>query len=454
PNSRHITRDYQVEQPGAGGKVLLPLAFCRECGQEYLVVWRKNEDGTVRYLARRDATAADGDQSDGYLYISRDTPWPRDRETVVAERRLPGAWLEVAPVGPGVIRASLQKNLPEPVTVDVFGHERPDAGGIEAAFIPAPFRFCLSCGVAYEQVRGRDFAKLATLDQEGRSSATTLISASIVRSLNAIPASALDPEARKLLTFVDNRQDASLQAGHFNDFVQVTMLRGALYRAAREAVERGEEGLYYDDIPTRLTRALNLKREEYALNPGEEIPLQNRTDAALRDVVNLRVYLDLERGWRVTMPNLEPNGLREVDYLGLTEAAAREDLWSGSAEALRTATPEVRERVCRVLLDEMRRSLAIEVECFDEDEFDRLQRRSQGQLQEDWAVGRDERPDVALAFPRRGTPGSPRSHIAFSGLGKFGRFVKRSDTFPGYLAAVTTDDAQQIIGNLMNALAG
>ena len=68
------------------------------------------------------------------------------------------------------------------MTVDVYGRERPATGGIEAAFIPAPFRFCLRCGVSYEQVRGRDFAKLATLDQEGRSSATSLISTSIVRS--------------------------------------------------------------------------------------------------------------------------------------------------------------------------------------------------------------------------------------------------------------------------------
>jgi serine/threonine protein kinase/very-short-patch-repair endonuclease len=454
PTTRHITRDYQVEQPGSGGKVLLPLAFCRECGQEYLVVWRKNDGGAVRYLARRDASAADGDQSDGYLYISRDTPWPRDKDTAIAERRLPESWLEVsATTGQDVIKPSLTKYLPEPVTVDVFGHERPGADGIEAAFIPAPFRFCLSCGVAYEQVRGRDFAKLATLDQEGRSSATTLISASIVRSLNAIPEKALDAEARKLLTFVDNRQDASLQAGHFNDFVQVTMLRGALYRAARAAVERGEEGLFYDDIPTQVTKALNLTREEYALNPGEEVPLRRRTDAALRDVVNLRVYLDLERGWRVTMPNLEQTGLLEVGYLGLTEAAAREELWSGAAEALRTAEPRVRERVCRVLLDEMRRSLAIEVECFADDEFDRLQRRSQGQLREDWAVGREDRPEVGIVFPRGGTPGSPRNHISMSGRGKFGRFLKRSETFPGYLPAITTDDAQQIIANLMKALA-
>ena len=38
-------------------------------------------------------------------------------------------------------------------------------------------------------------------------------------------------KAKKLLSFTDNRQDASLQAGHFNDFVQVGVMRGALYRA-------------------------------------------------------------------------------------------------------------------------------------------------------------------------------------------------------------------------------
>ena len=42
----------------------------------------------------------------------------------------------------------------------------------------------------------------------------------------------LEPEARKLLSFTDNRQDASLQAGHFNDFVEVGLIRSALYRAA------------------------------------------------------------------------------------------------------------------------------------------------------------------------------------------------------------------------------
>ncbi len=454
--ARHITRGYQVEQPGSGGKILLPLAFCRECGQEYLVVWRRQQAGAVHYLARRDAVAAGGEgavDSDGYLYISREMPWPRDEQTVIADRRLPESWLEVSDrTGEDVIRPTARRYLPQPVTVDVYGQERPAVGGVEAAFIPAPFRFCLSCGVSYEQVRGRDFAKLATLDQEGRSSATSLISASIVRSLMAVPGPDLDRQARKLLTFVDNRQDASLQAGHFNDFVQVTMLRGALYRAARDAAERGEEGLYYDDIATRVTRALGLDVAEYAREPGEEPAMRRRTDAALRDVVNLRVYLDLERGWRVTMPNLEQAGLLRIGYLGLDEASAREDLWAGAAAPLRTAGSQVRVAICEVLLDEMRRSLAIDVECFADDELDRIQRRSQGSLRGEWSVTKDDEPTVATVFARAGRPGSPREHVNLSGRGKFGRYLKRAGRFPGHLGVITSDDAQQIIADLLRVL--
>ena len=67
---------------------------------------------------------------------------------------------------------------------------------------------------------------------------------------------------------------------------------------------------------------------------------------------------------------LEQVGLLEIGYLGLDGAARPDDeLWRDCFPALRDAAPDVRERVCRVLLDEMRRSLAIDVECFEPDEF-------------------------------------------------------------------------------------
>ena len=458
--SRRITRDYQIVHPETDGNILLPLAFCRECGQEYLVVWRRQRNGVVAYLPRRNASMAeeeseDGPQqiADGYLYISGDLPWPRDRETVIADRRVPESWLEVSDrTKEDVIRPTASKYVPIPVTVDVYGHE--GQGALEAAFIPGPFRFCLRCGVSYEQVRGRDFAKLATLDAEGRSSATTLTSMSIVRSLRAVPDKDLAPNARKLLTFVDNRQDAALQAGHFNDFVEVTMIRGALYRAAVKAVEDGEDGLYHDDIAPKVTRALGLARDEYALAPGEASDLGRRTDRALRAVVNLRVYLDLDRGWRVTMPNLESTGLLEIGYLGLSDVAARDDLWHGTFPALAGASAEVREKACRVLLDEMRRSLAIDAECFAPEEFDRIKLASQSALRREWAVEAADEPSAATILPGPGRPGTARTMVAMSGRGKFGRYLKRATTFPDYLHALTSADAQAVIEDLLRVLAG
>ncbi len=245
-------------------------------------------------------------------------------------------------------------------------------GDLHAAFIPAPFLFCPQCGVSYEQVRGKDFAKLATLDQEGRSSATSVISASVVRSLRAVAPEALDARARKLLAFVDNRQDASLQAGHFNDFVQVTQLRGALYQAALAA---GPDGLHHENLAEQVTKAMALAPADFSRGDGLAPSLARAAERTLRDVVAFRVYLDLERGWRVTMPNLEQTGLIEIDYADLGWLAQEQDRWSRSSDVLKSAEADQREQILRALLDEMRRALAVDVQYF-RDDFDTLQRAS------------------------------------------------------------------------------
>ena len=126
---------------------------------------------------------------------------------------------------------AMRDYLPRQVRIGPDGRENDT--GIRAAYLLSPFRFCLRCRVSYEQVRGHDFAKLGTYATEGRSSAVSLMSASLVRALRE--QHDLDDKARKLLTFVDNRQDASLQAGHFNDFAQV----GA---ASRCLIPGGVEG--------------------------------------------------------------------------------------------------------------------------------------------------------------------------------------------------------------------
>ena len=442
--SRHLTRSYQLEQPGSDGKLLMPLAFCRECGQEYLTVWRNERDGEVRYEARRDTSATGGRQGDGYLYIDHDRPWPATVQYAVNDRRLPESWLELDDRGQEVVKKAYRHRVPRAVTVDARGYE--GRGELQAAFIPAPFLFCLHCGVTYEQTRGKDFAKLATLDQEGRSSATSLISASVVRSLKSVPEEALDKEARKLLTFVDNRQDASLQAGHFNDFVQITQLRGALYRAALDA---GEEGIHHEELASRVTDALALDPVDYTGKDDLPPSLARNAAKTLRDVIAFRLYLDLERGWRITMPNLEQTGLLEIDYEDLSWVAAKQERWEGTHQVLRGADPALRAEIARTLLDEMRRSLAIDVSYFRED-FDALLRASEERLVDPWVLSEADKPRVGTAYPHPSRPGLERSALFLSARGKFGKYLKRAD---GSFKALDTDDLQLVIEDLLKVLA-
>uniref|UniRef100_UPI0033C96D75 protein kinase domain-containing protein n=1 Tax=Micromonospora sp. NPDC007271 TaxID=3154587 RepID=UPI0033C96D75 len=442
PLTRHHTRDYQLVLPGPERKILLPVAFCRECGQEYLTVFRSERDGAVVYEPRRDTIATGGRAGDGYLYIDTARPWPTTVERAIEERRLPESWLESDDSGQETVRSSYRDRLPTAVTVDPQGRE--GRGELAVAFVPSPFLFCLHCGVSYEQIRGKDFAKLATLDQEGRSSATSLVSASIVQSLLSAPAEALDEKARKLLTFVDNRQDASLQAGHFNDFVQITQLRGALYQAA---VEAGEDGITHEELAAQVTAALKLRPGDYAR--GDNLPplMMRNASKTLRDVVAYRLYLDLERGWRITMPNLEQTGLLMIDYPDLNWIARDQDRWSGTDNRLRDAEPDQRAEIMRVLLNEMRRSLAIDVQYF-RDDFDSLQRASEERLIDPWVLSASDRPKVGTAYPQGSKPGLDRSGLFLSGRGKFGKYLRRAH----FGTALTFDDAQRMIVELLKVL--
>lgn len=442
--SRHLTRSYQLEQPGSDGKLLMPLAFCRECGQEYLTVWRTEKDGDVRYEARRDTSATGGRQGDGYLYIDHERAWPSNVQYAVDDRRLPESWLELDDKGQEVVKKSYRDRVPLAVTVDPLGRE--GSGELRAAFIPSPFLFCLHCGVAYEQTRGRDFAKLATLDQEGRSSATSLISASVVRSLKSVPEEVLDKEARKLLTFVDNRQDASLQAGHFNDFVQITQLRGALYRAALDA---GEDGVHHEELASAVTNALAMDPASYTGESDLPPSLARNAAKTLRDVIAFRLYLDLERGWRITMPNLEQTGLLEIGYEDLDWVAAKQDRWTGAHEVLRDADPALRAEVMKALLNEMRRSLAIDVSYF-RDDFDSLQRASEERLVDPWVLSAADKPKVGTAYPHPSRPGMDRSALFLSARGKFGKYLRRADTT---FKKLDPADLQLVIEELLKVLA-
>lgn len=145
PLTRPLTRTYQLEQPDSGGKPLFPLAFCRECGQEYLTVWRSEDGGAFRYEPRRDTSASGGRAGEGYLYLGmpgQDYEWPADPQKAVDDRRLPESWLEPDAQGVMVVKKSYRPRVPKRVVVDAHGNESGE-DGLVAAFVRR--RSCSVC---------------------------------------------------------------------------------------------------------------------------------------------------------------------------------------------------------------------------------------------------------------------------------------------------------------------
>jgi hypothetical protein len=116
-----------------------------------------------------------------------------------------------------------------------------------------------------------------------------------------------------LLSFTDNRQDASLQAGrHLNDFVQVALLRSALVRA----LEAGAE-LSHDRIGDAVFRALDPAPDDFMKEPVASGPSCESARRAMIELLEYRLLEDLARAWRVAQPNLEQCGLLRVVTRGL-----------------------------------------------------------------------------------------------------------------------------------------
>ncbi len=151
------------------------------------------------------------------------------------------------------------------------------------------------------------------------------------------------------------------------------------------------------------------------------------------------------------MPNLEQTGLLVIGYRDLRDVAADGESWAGRL-FLEHLDPDLRFEVSRILLDELRRVRAIDVDCLTQDGFDRLRSLSRQQLREPWSMSEDERiVDVGLASPRPARPGGPRSTLALTGRGTFGRYVKKALT-PRGGHPLTTADATGVIEDLLEVL--
>lgn len=431
PASRYITLNGQATKPDDRNKPLYPLVFCRECGKEYLTAWNSDEGFLPRQFF--DKQSPEG-HVPVYLYIDEEA-WPDD-----CFHLLPPDWKDES----GKLRSKRDEYIPRNRQLASDGTVQ--AGGIDAAIIPTPFRFCLKCGASYNFRNRSDYTKLVSLEAEARSSATTILTLS---ALNGLQATDLTQEARKLLSFTDNRQDASLQAGHFNDFRAVGVMRSGL----AAALAKHPDGLATKELPDAILEALDLDVDDYAseqdLLPG---PAEDAR-RTMKDVITYRVLRDLERGWRVTSPNLEQAGLLRVEYPYLDDILDHAKTWQNAHESLREASREQRRHILTVLLDHMRRELCIRHDILRRDDLEELQRASGNQLTWEWAIDEDE----TLKSGNQLVPGTSadlqraKGNFVFLGpTSNFGLYLKQRLPEPD--GGWKKDHTSAVISDLLEAL--
>ncbi|WP_457651644.1 DEAD/DEAH box helicase [Rhodocaloribacter sp.] len=441
---RFITLEGQQYVPGSGReKRLYPLKFCRNCGREYYQV-KLVVGGGSRTVQPLDVGTEDIEEEPvpGYLYLN--TPDQEDRWCFEDEgdilSRMPDAYLTYDRNGRLIIASHHKNKLPQQMGVRPDGTVAPD--GIEVAFIPERLHFCLSCGAEYPP-RVSDRAKLMGIGETGRSSATTLIS--LYQIVEARHGADPDPRYEKLLSFTDNRQDASLQAGHFNDFVHVGLIRGAL----ASALERHRE-LTHENLAEAVLDAMGIPFGEYSASPDAVYTLRAGIDATMRDVLAYRVYQDVRRGWRFNSPNLEQTGLLHFDYLSLEEISRDEALWADAPDLLRHAEGDRRREILHVVLDYLRVELAVNAPQLDPNRQEKIREQSQQRLVDPWSIEENETlipARLAVLGPGSGTLRRETANFLFiSERGRLGKFFKRPDVLAG--RRVTDEEVRDVLWHL------
>ena len=422
PADRKITLEagYFIRNNEGRDLRLYQIVFSRGSGHEFICV---RKDPTEHLLKARDFNDYLDDperefEVAGYIIPQLDDEEPFWSEELIEQ--LPSAWTRAYKRQGGRLGVipKYRDRVPNPIWFDAEGHYAEEEGVLSGArfgwFMPAKLLFDPTSGTFFD-AKSSEASKLMRLGNEGRSTATTTLS---LAATDALADAGVIPKEQKLLSFTDNRQDASLQAGHYNDFVTTGRIRSAIYHALR-AASNGR--LTVDNIAQAVFKSLDLKQEEYAKQPARFAGPRSDNERALKDFLLVRILQDLRRGWRYTMPNLEQCGLLEIGYPYL-EAELDNPVWN-DLPLLAAMTLEEREEFLRQTLDFIRTSNAIHHRFFF-DERSVVENRIKNKLDGEWTIGGNEELE-APNYMRVGSVGYVRgARVHTSSIGRFSNWGK------------------------------
>lgn len=452
--TRTITLDagYYIVDDEKRSLPIYPVVFSRLSGLDFVCV---RLDAGEQRLRQRDffdqgRTADDDDEdapaNDGYVILD-----PDDVELWKDEYQeyLPSGWL-TSKSGRMSLRKEYQERLPRRIWFDAHGRfsfEPSSELELSGWFVQAPLLLDPSTGTVYDR-RTKEGTKLARLGSEARSTATSILSQSVVQHLRG---SSIGTDACKLLSFTDNRQDASLQAGHFNDFVRVIHFRSAIYRALSQSEN---PTIAISELPGMVVRAMKLNEEDYAKNPSTGSRFHttdNPAQRALERLVLHRILEDLRRGWRLILPNLERCGLLHVEYSNLQVHAVNEDGWR-ELPGFAAMPPARRAALLAVVLDYFRRHFALSHVHLESDPLEHAGNEIRDQLRSPWTLEDDERlrRPSHLGLQRIA---NPRVHTESLGYAsRLGQHLRADRDLQSVLRS--RDEYNDVIGALLEAFSG
>lgn len=422
-------------------KPIYPNVFSRTSGHPFICVKRQG----TRLLPREfmDNSEEDDETTDGYLLVGEVWDPVEDMDS------LPDSWFRTNKSGRKILPERAEF-LPQRIYFDELGNCS-DATPMkyEGWFMRAPLLLDPTSGTFFDP-KTRDGTKLAKLGSEGRSTSTTITTFSILTQLREAGYRLAD---QKLLSFTDNRQDAALQAGHFNDFVSVVHLRSGIYQALKHAPGNC---LNYAQLGEAVFRALELPFGDFTKlgGPPELAPVQRKYEQCFQNYILYRAFADLRRSWRIVLPNLEQCALLSIDYDDIDEIAQTDSFWA--------ATPIVRELgaakrrdFLTTILDFFRLEYALHSTNFlEHTKMKENEKEFREKLRAPWTL--DEREE--LSYPRviRLDPLAPRSPLASSSMGPasaLGKYIKQFVKAEGLdQEAVKGDHYRDFILSLMAKL--
>lgn len=400
---------------------LFPMVFSRTSGHEFTCVNLNLNESIIQprefydIVDEEDETAIE----EGYIFIQHtedeEPIWNIDRDIP----DLPETWFNPARKdGSRKLKKEREPRLPRNIWFDKkgdFSFTQPLE--FEGWFMPSPLMFDPTSGTIYD-AQTAEWTKVMKLGGEGRSTATTVLSFETITQLQAFGESS---EKQKLLSFTDNRQDASLQAGHFNDFVKVGQLRASIAKALETY-----RILDYTNITDRVFESLNIGQDQFAKQPATFPGPKKENEDAFKDFIMYRLLHDLRRSWRVVLPNLEQCALLTIEYKHLTESIKDNSLWQPN-DLLFAMTPGERQEFLHQVFDFFRKSYALSFSMLEPGIISTNAKKIKEKLNAPWTLDENEKLEVPNHIRLERLSSSARELYSESaGLTSvFGRYLRK-----------------------------